>query len=323
MPLRGKTSFLNWGLWLMVTQLLCLVAAGAHAAPSCGLKIADLSNTHFLGKSGLGYEVFDRTQYIEVINFTVEAARGTCPFVIGFSAGSSNAFDDRQLTAGGSMLHYQLFRDAAGTQILEDIPLASESGVLTGVASAGAPPQTLHAVFAIPSLQVVPPGNYTDRIVVSAYEGTLADPVLRDQEKLTLSASVQSTTEFCLGDAVNFDPTYRTTCVEIGELEAGKVETVRLRARSNAGYTITLTSQNGGALQNLAPGDSSRIPYVLDVDGRTASLAGKKPVDIANGYGLTSPLGDEHLLRFTIGDTRDASSGQYEDTIEVTMYSHH
>lgn len=320
MPLRAKTSFLNWGLWLAVVPLLCFAVSGVHAAPSCGLKITDLSNTHFLGKSGLGYEVFDRSQYIEVIDFTVEAMHGSCPFVIGFSAGSSNAFDDRELTAGGSMLHYQLFREAAGTQVLEDIPLASESGVLTGVVSAGAP-QTLHAVFAIPSLQVVPPGNYTDRIVLSAYQGTLADSVLRDQEKLTLSANVQTTTEFCLGNTVNFDPTYRTTCVEVGELETGKVETVRLRARSNAGYTITLASQNSGALRNLAPGDDNRIAYVLDVDGRTTSLASKKPTDIADGYGLTSPLGDEHLLRFTIGDTRDASAGQYEDTIEVTMYS--
>ena len=88
------------------------------------------------------------------------------------------------------------------------------------------------------------------------------------------------------------------------------------------GGTTSFTSTSGANATGTRDGSLAwPAPAHLYITANLGSLGAERLNGLTVGIGLTSPLGDEHLLRFTIGDTRDASAGQYEDTIEVTMYS--
>lgn len=313
----------------MNTALRTLATAAAIALPAlyatdaradCSVKIRDLRQVAFGGHDGRGYEVFDRNQHSEVVEFTVERISGSCAVHVGFSAGQSNSFDSRRLTSRGDVLYYQLDKTVGATGGLKDMPFASEEETFSGFLAPGQDSLAFRFVFLIPLLQIVPPGTYQDMVMVRVYEGTLQSPQLHDQQQLQLSARVPTLTEFCLGDTVVFEAGYQNACVNFGDIRTGAERELMLHARSNAGYRITLRSKNGGALRIADPEDTSEIPYTLQVDGQPISLTGKQPVTAAQGNGLTSAFGTEHHLRFKVGDVSAASAGDYEDVIEITQY---
>lgn len=300
-----------------VGAFLLLQAGTAWAA--CDLKIKDLRKVSFQGYGGRGYEVFDHRQYAKTVEFTVENKNGACNFFVGFSAGGST-FGARKLTSGGRALTYQLYRGASAADVLKDYPIAASEEVLSGAVGPGERSVTFQFVFLIPFEQMVPPGTFSDSVVVSAYEGTVQSATLHDQKSLDLSTEVLPTAEFCLGDTIAFEAGYRNSCVDFGRLEAGKVQELMMHVRANTGFRMTFRSQNGGVLQSLDPRDDSRVPYRFMIDGREVSLGGNQSVTGLQGAGLTSAFGNPHRLRFIIGDLKDASAGDYQDIIELTLY---
>ena len=256
-----------------------------------------------------------------MVEFAVERTQGSCSFFVGFTTGQSNNFGSRQLTYAGNVLRYQLYPTASASSVLKDVPLAGNDEVLSGSVSPQQTRVTFQVVFLVPFQQIVPPGSYRDSVSVKVYEGTLQSPQLRAQSQLDLSVNVPTSAEFCLGTAVIFEAGYRNTCPQVGELTKGQVREVLMHTRSNSGYRVTLRSQNGGVMRNLDPLDNSTIPYDLTVDGQGVSLAGSQTVAAFQRMGLTSAFGDEHRLRFTIGQVDNASAGSYQDVIEITMYS--
>ncbi len=295
--------------------------AGREAVAQCDIKIRDLQQVTFSGHGGAGYEVFRSEQYAEAFAFTIERRSGSCEFFVGLSAGQSGSFDRRLLLSGGNVLGYQLYKTVGAARTLKDLPAASADELLSGSVAPGQDQVNLTAVFMIPFQQVVPPGTYRDTVMVRLYEGTPQLPQLRDQKQLRLSATVPATAEFCLGDVAIFEAGYRNACIDFGPLVKGAVRELTLRARSNAGYRITMRSQNGGALRILDPQDTSTIPYMLQVNGQPVPLDGKKAATALQADGLTSAFGAEHRLRFTIGETAGAAAGAYQDVIEVTLYA--
>ena len=302
---------------VILAMVVVLIAApSAHA--ECGLKISNLKSVNFSGHFGRGYEVFDRDQHSETAEVTIERKSGSCAFVVGFSAGSGS-FAQRKLTSGATALNYQLFKDAGGRRVLKDVPSASSEEVFSGVLAAGQDSVTFQFVFIVPLLQVVPPGDYIDNVMVRVYEGSVQSAQLRDQEQLTLRAHVPTVAEFTMGDSVTFETIQSDVCVDFGELTTGETKDLKLRARSNSGYRITMQSQNGGALVNADPREGSRIAYGVEVDCQTTTL-GYGLATVIQQAGLTTAAGREHTLLFRIGTVEGAASGTYRDVIVVTMY---
>lgn len=295
-----------------------LVIGGAEARADCSLKITNLKQLNFSGHFGRGYEVFDRDQHAEAAQVTIERKSGSCAFVVGFSAGGGS-FAQRRLKAGGNVLNYQLYKDAGGSRVLKDIPAAGSEEVFSGVLAPGQDSVTFQFVFLIPLQQIVPPGTYGDTVMVKVYEGSLQSAQLRDQEQLKLSASVPTVAEFTLGDTVTFEQLVSDVCVDFGPLAPGVNRDLKLRARSNSGYRITLRSVNGGVMRLADPRDTSEVPYNLEVDCRPVPLGSHAATAIEQA-GVTSAAGREHALKFTIGMFDNASAGLYRDVIVVTMY---
>lgn len=296
------------------------LAAASPALADCKLKITNLKTVDFHGPAGHGYEVFHGEQHSEAVEFKVERKSGSCSFIVGFSRGNGGPLTDRRLSFGGNSLRYQLYKNLSATQILKDVPLANTDEVLSGTLSSSQDSVSFQFYFAIPFLQIVPPGTYRDTVRVSVYEGTVQSAQLRDQEQLRLEARVPTTAEFGFGGSHHFEPGDRAAKVDFDNLSVGAVRQMHLHARSNSGYRITLRSVNGGVLKNSAPRDDSRVPYTLQVDGAPVALGGSAPVTVIGRSGLTSELGTEHHLRFSLGDISDAGPGTYEDVIQVTLF---
>lgn len=93
----------------------------------------------------------------------------TITIVDSFSTGSSNSYANRTLRSGTNILNYNLYYDAAYSEIRGN----GSGGSLTGSASltltSGNPTQTATGVIygKIPAGQNVAPGTYTDTIVVT------------------------------------------------------------------------------------------------------------------------------------------------------------
>lgn len=315
----GCTGINRIGNAAAVVAIITLFAPG-YARAACGLKIADLSKVEFGGHHGKGYEVFDNDQHVEAVTVRIRRTSGSCSFVVGFSTGGSGTFGQRQLRSGTRVLNYQLTKNVGATQILKDIPLASSDEVFTGTLSSGQDSISFQLYFVIPLLQIVPPGYFQDSLIVSVYEGSLQSAKLRDQEQLALAAPVPTTAEFVMGDTVDFDSGYRNALVYFGEFFSGSIRELKLHARSNAGYRVTLRSYNASKMRNLDLRERDEVAYTLTIDGASVSLADGTTVTAMQRNGTTPGLGNEHNLRFRVGDLGNAAAGTYLDVIQVTLY---
>jgi spore coat protein U-like protein len=93
----------------------------------------------------------------------------TVSLVSSYSAGSSNSFANRTMLSGASTLNYNLYYDAAFTQVRGNGTGGSQTGGATLNLSNGNPTQSVTAVIygRIPAGQDVTPGSYADIIVVT------------------------------------------------------------------------------------------------------------------------------------------------------------
>lgn len=150
-----------------LAALLCLFAAGAaHAAATCTVSAV-----------GPAFGVYNP------LNAAATAANGsvtaTCSYVSGgtttvnivssYSAGSSGSYAARTLRSGASALSYNLYYDAAYTQVRGDGTGGSLTGGATLTVSASSRTATTTSVIygLMPAGQNAVPGSYLDTITVT------------------------------------------------------------------------------------------------------------------------------------------------------------
>ena len=90
----------------------------------------------------------------------------TTPYTVslnaGTNAGGTSNFGNRTMKSGGNALPYQLYLDAARSQIWGD---GNASSIHSGVGTGNA--QTLTIYGRLPSLQNIVPGSYTDTVTLT------------------------------------------------------------------------------------------------------------------------------------------------------------
>jgi spore coat protein U-like protein len=93
----------------------------------------------------------------------------TTTMVALYTAGDSGTFPNRYMLSGTDRLYYNLYLDAALTQIGGDGTGGTQTGSASLKVSNGQPTATVTAVIygRIPAGQSVPPGTYTDAILVT------------------------------------------------------------------------------------------------------------------------------------------------------------
>ncbi|MEH2374566.1 Csu type fimbrial protein [Nostoc sp.] len=107
------------------------------------------------------YDVFANTTTTSTGSITYDCSSATLPFIIHLSKGNSLSYTPRTLKSGSDSLNYNLYLDAAGSQIWGDGTNSStqySSSNLTGTV-------TIYGI--IPSRQNVKVGSYTDSITAT------------------------------------------------------------------------------------------------------------------------------------------------------------
>jgi len=98
-------------------------------------------------------------------------------------------------------------------------------------------------------------------------------------------------------------------------VERVPVATVEERCNTAAGYSVTLSTQNGGQLRtdNGAAGGAAGVPYTITYDGATqagGSMVANRPA---------SPQPQSRELSVSAAAPDKLQAGTYQDTITVTI----
>jgi len=93
----------------------------------------------------------------------------TVNLVTSYSTGASGSYASRSMKSGVNVLSYNLYFDAAFTQIRGDGTGGSQTGGATFTLNSGSPTQSASGVIygRIPASQDVVPGSYIDTIVLT------------------------------------------------------------------------------------------------------------------------------------------------------------
>jgi spore coat protein U-like protein len=314
-----------FGAWM-----LCCVAVWPAAGACSGLAFSSLPGTvNWLGSGGSVYAVFDPTDRIQPVNFSIKKRSGTCSVFVTASLVGGDTFTTRQLrSGGGNTLGFNLYVDSTHKVILRDLPSAGPNDVLNITFGSGANTATATYYFYIPPLQVASPGTYQALMQFSLYQGTVISNTLAQTAEVVHQAVVAADTELSFVAAGQpFDPTRQSTSLDFGVLNTGgtglRQVNGNLQVRTNTGYLVSLQSQNKGALRLTTPGDSSAIKYTLTINGLTPDLSWGIPVPVAFGLGKTPANGISLPLTISIdpsqADVAQASAGTYSDVVTVLV----
>lgn len=311
---RVLTGFLTGAF--LATGLLRPVTALAD----CGLGLS-AANVNLVWTTALG---------TQQISFSVTKTKNPrCDYFVTFSKGGATTYANRRMTFGANVLSYQLYKDSPLTKILKELPDAtSTNDVISGSFATGAnqaQPQSYHLdipfnLATTPTLK--PSGSYTDVYVLKVYEGEFGTTTsVVASANVTLTTSMPKKVELSLvstGGA--FDPNDTTQAVDFGTLSAGAVRALDMLVRSNAGFSITFSSQNNGVLKHASPGVTTTVPYTLAVNSVPQNLGSSSaaPVVVATGSGQSTLAGVVNPVQLTIGSVTDKMAGNYFDNITVT-----
>jgi spore coat protein U-like protein len=137
------------GAWLLSTT-----SAFAQLSPSCTISVTSVAFGN--------YNVFTTTPYDSTGTITYRCNAATINISITLSDGSSTTFSPRTLRKGGEVLSYNLYQNAARTQIWGN----GTGG--TSVYTQSNPPNNKNVnvtVYGrIPALQDVSAGSYSDTV---------------------------------------------------------------------------------------------------------------------------------------------------------------
>jgi len=297
----------------------CLWSFGAQAAQSQLRLEAD--NVDWRGANRVAYDVFDSGEYAQTVYFKVRLIGPPVPFFVTFgNLGATSS--GRSATQGGLSLGYEIYDSVIRRTALRDLPSATASEVLTGVFAPGEETKELSYVVLVPPQQVKPSGFYTQQIKITLYQGTRDKFVEKDAKTVSFSIRVDSVAEISLGEpGASFDAKAKSHRLDFSDMAKNKAKAMDMRVRSNAGYHITMESENGGMMKNLDPRHPATISYTLQINSSPVSLGRTAQTVLARASRLTDRNGDRHELVVTIGQADSAPAGNYQDILAITIVS--
>lgn len=296
---------------LKVCGFLLAAVPSVGAAGDCGLHIGPMLPLFLNLSNPLQSSVLISRQ-----------GQKSCKYFVTFGRGHSANFE-RYLLRGSQQYRYNLYKDGNLQTVLKDLPSADQTEVIEGQFTGNSDLFEIHAFTALrEETEVKPPGLYSDTVRVSVYEGNFrGNPDLADSRNLLVFFLVPQEVKLSLVDSgAPFNPQDVTQSLEFGALQTGKSLGFDLIVQSNAGYVLSMSSQNNGSLKH-AQHANQKVGYSLAVGGVTKDLSASEsaPVTVATGSGATPEEGQRHSVRVTIGSVDHKMSGQYQDNVTVTV----
>lgn len=242
---------------------------------------------------------------------------------IGFSTGVAGNYN-RAMESGGTQVAYNLYKDNSTNNPLKTINDANnnserirfrfKNNVLTENL-------TFEARLPVPNLgrTNLPTGSYNDLITatIEPRRNNAVSSSVNFQVSLNLPPEIDIS---LVSPGGIFDPSQTNYTMNFNVISQGDSRQVDLKVKSNAGYSLSLSSQNGGALKHLTA--NYNIPYQLRVNGTPRSFSGAGvPLVIGTGTGNTPAQGVNFALSVEVGDPNNKLAGNYEDVITVTATS--
>lgn len=305
--------------WRAVILLVCLGSFNAGAAES-QLRL-EVDNVDWRGGTRSAYDVFDSGEYAQTVYFKVRLTGAPVPFFVTFgSVGAAGS--ERRAAHGGDSLRFEIYDSVTRRTALRDLPAATASEVLHGAFSPGEDVKELSYVVLVTPEQVRPSGFYTHPIKITVYRGTRDNYVEQDSKTVLFSIRVDPVAEMSLGEPGSpFDARAKGHRLDFGNLEKGKAKGLDMRVRSNAGYHVTMESENGGVLKSIDPRHPATIPYTLQINGAAVSLGRTRQTVLSRSNRLTDRNGDHHELHVILGEIGNKPAGTYQDNLTVTVIS--
>lgn len=241
---------------------------------------------------------------------------------IGFSTGQSGSYN-REMQNNGDQLAYNIYRDnntstplrtlndAQNNQqkVIVHMGINEKSKVFSFIAKLPYPNN---------SRTFFTKGQYRDTITATADAVLSTGTPLRNRN-FQFRVNVPPQIDISMvnrGGGFDINDTSQT--LNFGLLQENETLGFDMIVRSNAGYSISLSSTNNGQLKHVS--QNYFVPYGLKVNGVTKDLSSSSstPVEVANAPGLTPPSGVVQQVDVQIGSVDNKLHGQYSDFIVVT-----
>lgn len=215
-----------------------------------------------------------------------------------------------QLSAAGSTMTYRVEGMNSGSSPGEYGPFAVQ------VPPGGS--QNLSIQFTVQAQQVVPVGFYTGMLTLRGEDpSNHSIPIGGTVPTITMAVPARSEISISGAPSPNLSSVgMAPATINFPDAQTGQIGRVYVNVWANANVLVSLTSENGGALKNLAAPSLPPIAYTATFDG--ASL----PLTSVQTLTRTPPLsvqGASYELAITLGDVSRAYAGRYRDRITVDV----
>jgi spore coat protein U-like protein len=256
----------------------------------------------------------------QLLEIQILKTSGRCSFFLGATKGSSPSFD-RRLMLNQMAWAYNLYTSSTSVRVLKDSPDANADEVMTGSFTlAGAEKRVVLIYLSTSITGLKPAGVFNDQVMLHLYQGPYRSAALPIDTKLVPIALISPLIrQLSLVDSgAAFDSSSTLHSLDFGELTSGKSLGLDMVVRSNAGFSLQVSSRNRGRLLNVEQAGAA-ISYQMIVDGIPRDLSKSEPTKIASGNGTTPESGSRHGVSVVIGNTTKAPAGNYSDAVTVTV----
>jgi spore coat protein U-like protein len=244
-------------------------------------------------------------------------------FEVGFSTGVSGNYN-RTMVSGSEVVSYNIFQDNTSNVPLKTLADASGNSETISIKMKNnefVKSTTFEGRLTVPNLgrTVLPKGNYTDLITATARPDR--NNVVSTNRNFQVSLNIPAEIDISLVNSGGvFDPTKTSFTMDFNVISVGDTREVDLKVKSNAGYSLSLSSQHGGSIKHQT--GNYTIPYQMKVNGGIRQFSGPGvPLVIGTGTGNTPASGVNFSISMEIGDPSNKLAGPYEDVITVTATS--
>lgn len=273
------------------------------------------------------FDLTSNTTVNPTITVRANTSPGGCDFFITFDYGLASSYSSRALRRSPYSWPITLSKNSTGTQILKRFPdIGSVNDVLNGTLAAGSSNRQLNVnYFAI--LNVENPwlyyGLFSDTFTVSLYIGSpTGSSTFVESKTLTFQYTAPKKVDISISNSGgSFALNDFTETLNFGTLSPGTVRSCDAILKYNAGYILYASSLNNSSLKQES--GSATIPYTVKFNNTTFNLSNSasSPVEIARELGVSPASGRVIPISATIGSFGVKPSGEYKDTITLTVQS--
>ncbi len=249
---------------------------------------------------------------------------------IYFGKGNANSYQ-RQAFSGSNTINYNLYKEINRGTILKDFSDAGTSEFILGYAPNKFTPYTSTWYVGVPSIyenfSSSPAGVYTDVVPVNIYQiRNNGNVVFQTARYITLSFTVPRFVEMSIVDRNqphNSSSTIYT--MNFGEMASNQELQADLRVVGNVGYSVSITSTNGGKLKNTTPSSATEIPYSIKVGTQSyfSPTNANSPYFLFDTNTPTNTSGRRYEVSVKLGNVpTNPDTGDYSESLTFTIQAY-